>query len=214
MKSVIMIDDHPLFREGLKSIMAGNKSYKIVGEAGTIKEGMDLISKLKPDIVLLDLSLPDGNGIQVIAKILEISPLSRILVVSVYSKINFIREAFNEGAFGYIIKESAPEGLIRGLDTVAKGEKFLDGRLAIEFIVYPREKKPPPTDSGYEGLTNRQREVFDLLAYGHDPKDIALKFGIAKKTVLNHRSAIMKKLELENMVQFLHYAKEIGVLDD
>ena len=129
-KRILIIDDHPLFREGLKSIFERNTRFKVAGEAGRGDEGVQLAKKLQPDLVLLDLSLPDKSGIQMTREILAVLPNTKVLIISMHSKINYITEAFQAGASGYLVKESASERLLDALEMVSKGEYFLDSSIS------------------------------------------------------------------------------------
>ncbi|HDL08267.1 MAG TPA: response regulator transcription factor, partial [Desulfobacteraceae bacterium] len=125
-KTVLIIDDHPLFREGIKSLFARQSLFNLIGEAKNGKEGIKKAIDLKPDIVVMDLSLPDQNGMEVTRKILDILPKTHIMILSMHSKVDYIIDAFRAGAKGYVIKESAAERLIECLKSVSKGEYFLD----------------------------------------------------------------------------------------
>jgi DNA-binding NarL/FixJ family response regulator len=129
-KSILIIDDHPLFREGLKSVIECDSRFEVVGEAGKAREGLRMTKELKPDLVLVDVSLPDQSGIQLTREIRSLLPETRILIVSMHSKIDYIAEAFQAGATGYVVKESASKGLLKGLEAISKGDYFLDSSVS------------------------------------------------------------------------------------
>jgi DNA-binding NarL/FixJ family response regulator len=215
-KRIIIIDDHPLFREGLKSIIGRSSRYEVVGEAGNGREGVQMAGKLKPDIALVDIALPDQSGLELIRDILKVSPRTRILIVSVHSTIDYIVKAFKSGALGYIVKVSAADKLLEGIEHVLKGDYYMDtavsqqvvkklaGLMAAEKIV---------TGSGYDALTSREQEVMVLLAEGRSVQQVADKLFISPKTAENHRSNIMRKLGLHSTIELVRYAAKMGIID-
>jgi DNA-binding NarL/FixJ family response regulator len=215
-KSIVIIDDHPLFREGLKSIIAKESRYEVVGEAGTGRQGIQKIRELKPDLALVDVSLPDQSGIELIHEILQCSPPTLVLIVSMHSKIDYIVKAFQTGAMGYIVKESAADMLIKGMDQVIKGNYFMDTSVShqvVKKLVGMPPKETLADDAGYDTLTPREQEVVILLAEGLSIKQIAGRLYISPKTVENHRSNIMNKLGLHSTIEVIRYAAKIGLID-
>jgi RNA polymerase sigma factor (sigma-70 family) len=215
-KSVLIIDDHPLFREGLKAIIARNPRFEVKGEAGNGREGLRLAKELKPDLVLMDISLPDQNGFELTRTIRSMMPETRVLVISMHSKIDYIVKAFQSGAAGYIVKESASDRLLQGLDLVARGEYFLDTSVShqvVERLLGSSERETKITDAAYDTLTPREQEVMRLLAEGLSTKEIAERFFISPKTVENHRTSIMNKLSLQGSLDLVRYAVRLGLVD-
>jgi len=213
---IMIVDDHPLFREGLKTIISRDEKFVVTAEAGSGKEGMKLARKHRPDIMLVDISMPGKNGIQMIRELKESLPDTRFIIISMHSEADYIVEAFRSGAAGYMIKESAADNLIKGLDTVARGELFLDNALSQEVVFKLMQAK---TESGgddlepYSTLTAREQEVMRLLAEGLNTKEVAGKLFISPKTVENHRTNLMKKLGLQNTVELVRYAARLGLID-
>jgi DNA-binding NarL/FixJ family response regulator len=215
-KSVLVVDDHPLIREGLKVIIGRSSKFEVVGEAGAAAEGFRMAEELKPDLVLLDISLPDESGIELTRRIKRTSPGARILIVSMHSKIDYITEAFKAGATGYMVKESAAERLLTAMESVAAGERYLDSPVShtvIEKLINPPEKDTEITNGAYASLTSREQEIMGLLAKDHSAKEIAEKLFISPKTVENHRSNIMKKLGLHSPIELARYAARLGLID-
>ncbi|MCP3926275.1 MAG: response regulator transcription factor [Desulfobacterales bacterium] len=215
-KNILIIDDHPLFREGLKSIVERDSRFKVVGEAGTGKQGLRMAEQLKPDLAVVDISLPDLNGIQVTTEMQSRFPKTKIMIVSMHSKIDYIAEGFQAGATGYVAKDSASDRLIQGIESVLKGEFFLDSSVShqvVEKLMKFPVKEAKITDADYGSLTPREQEVMRLLAEGSSPKDIADKLCISPKTVENHRANIMKKLDIHSTMELVRYAARLGLID-
>lgn len=215
-KSIIIIDDHPLFREGLKTIIGRDTCFKVVGEAGNGHEALGMAKRLKPDLIVVDISLPDQSGIQLTRDLRELLSDTKILIVSMHSKIDYIAEAFQAGATGYVVKESASERLLQALRSVAKGDYYLDSSVShavVENLMKSPLKAAKITDADYATLTPREQEVMRLLAEGLSSKEVAEKLFISSKTVENHRANIMSKLGLHSTIELIRYAAKLGLID-
>lgn len=214
--SILIVDDHPLFREGLKTIIERSNRFEVVGEAGNGKEGLKKTRKFKPDLVMVDLSLPDTSGIQLTRDIRNTFSHIKVIIVTMHSKVDYIAEAFQAGANGYVVKESAAEGLMKGLETVLKGEYFLDSAVSsqvVETLMKLPGKETKITDAQYGTLTAREQEILRLLAEGLSAKEIGEKLFISPKTVENHRANIMNKLDLHSTIELVRYSAKLGLID-
>jgi DNA-binding NarL/FixJ family response regulator len=214
--TILIVDDHPLFREGLKSLIARNPMFEVVGEAGDGSEALRMARELKPDLAIVDISLPDKSGIEVTRELGVILPGLRIVIVSMHAKIDTITEAFRAGAAGYVLKDSATDKVVQGIEAVCKGEFFLDSSLShnvVKRLVAFPEKEATITDRSYNRLTSREQEVMRLLAEGLTPKEIGAKLFISSKTVENHRFSIMSKLNLHSSIELVRYAAKLGLID-
>jgi DNA-binding NarL/FixJ family response regulator len=215
-KTILIIDDHPLFREGLKAIIGRDNRFEVVGEAGNGREGLRLAKKLKPDLALVDMSLPDQSGIQLTRELKNASLKTRIMIITMHSKVDYIVKAFQAGATGYVVKESAPERLIQGMDTVLEGEYFMDSSVShkvVEKLMQFPKKEAKITNASYDTLTSREQEIMVLLAEGLSSKEIAEKLFISPKTVDNHRTNILRKLNLHSTIELIRYAAKLGIID-
>ena len=215
-KSVLIIDDHPMFREGLKSIISGDRHFELKGEAGNARDGLKMAREIKPDVAIVDISLPDQSGMALTRQILEEIPGTRVMIVSMHSKIDYIVEAFQSGATGYVVKDSAAGRLTQGLHAVTEGEYFLDSSISHEVV--SRLMKSPVrearvSDMEYGRLTPREQEIMRMLAEGQPKTQIAERLCISIKTVENHRSNIMKKLDLHSAMDLVRYAAKLGLID-
>ena len=214
--SVLIVDDHTLFREGLKSIIASSRQYEVVGEAGTGQEAIDLVRQLSPDLILLDVSLPDGSGLELIGDLTRCCKKSRILIVSMHAKIDYIVKAFQAGAIGYLAKGSAAEKLLQGMEHVLRGDYFMDTSVSqqvVKKLVGLAPKEALTTGSNYDALTAREQEVMVLLAEGLSVSQAAEKLFISPKTIENHRSNIMRKLGIHKTIDLVRTAARLGLID-
>jgi DNA-binding NarL/FixJ family response regulator len=215
-KRLIIIDDHPLFREGIKTILNRKPTYEVVGETGTGREGLQMVKTLEPDVVLLDLSLPDIRGIELIRDILKYSVNTGILIISMHSKIDYIVKSFQFGAMGYIVKESAADTLLTAIGHILNGDYYMDTSVSqkvVKKLATLPAKRSITVKPGYESLTPREQEIMAMLAEGMTAAQIGEKLFISPKTTENHRTNIMRKLGLHSTIELVRYAAKIGLID-
>ncbi|MDP2847451.1 MAG: response regulator transcription factor [Humidesulfovibrio sp.] len=213
---LLIIDDHPMFRDGLKTIVRLNPAYEIAGEAGTCAEGLAQARSIRPDLVIVDISLPDGNGIDLARDILVQAPQTKVVMLSMHAKVDFIATAFQAGVSAYLAKESSREQLLQALDAVMAGRQYLDGslspRVVTELLSRPSEETRM-ADAAYGKLSRREQQVLRLLAEGLAPAVIAERLFISRKTVENHRTNILAKLGIKSPVALVRYAARLGLID-
>jgi len=215
MSTVIIIDDHPPLREGLKAIISRVDLFQVVGEGGTVEEAMSLIQEKQPDIAVVDISLPDSSGIELTKWINENFPNINVLIISMHAGQDFILSAFKAGALGYVTKEATSTRLLDALRVVEDGDMFIDHVCTAEiirFLLRTEKKTGSVSLPRQEELTSREREILSLIADGDSTKQIAGKLLLSEKTVSNHRSNMMQKLGLSNVVELIRYAEKSGIL--
>jgi len=210
---VLIADDHALFRQGVLRLLDTASDIQVVGEAASGTEALRLVEDLAPDIVLLDVSMPGPSGVEVARVVKTTSPRTRVIIVTVFTNEEFLFEAIKAGAMGYLLKDSSPEELIRAVRVVAQGEGLIApamaGKIFKEFAraADTREAAPLVTP-----LTQREVEILQHVAAGLANKEIASRLGISERTVKNHLSNIMEKLQVNSRTQAAVYALKSGLV--
>ena len=205
---ILVVDDHSIVRHGLSALLEKERRFAVKAEAGTYEEAEEALRELKPDILILDITLKDRNGLDLIPGALEINPAMKIVVLSMHDENVYAEKALRAGAHGYVMKENADEILVEALETVLRGEMFVSNEISSkmlkEFIEGPEEKKPAET--GVEALTDRELEIFECIGQGMSTRKIADKLGLSDRTVEVHRAHIKKKLQCEDAAQVVREA--------
>jgi NarL family two-component system response regulator LiaR len=201
--TILIADDHPVVRQGLRTFLATQEDLDVVGEAATCTEAAERAAELRPDVVLLDLVMPGGDGIEAARKIRAASPRSKVIVLTSYPDDATVLPALEAGAAGYLLKDVEPQELAEGVRRVHRGESLLHPAVAPRVI---REAVGPSTASAREALTPRELDVLRLLARGLPNKLIARELGIAERTVKTHVSSILAKLGVTDRTQAALYA--------
>ncbi len=215
-KRIVIVDDHPLFREGLKAILRRAEDLEVVGEAGDAAEAVRVVRAAVPDLVTLDISLPDRSGIQLARELRTRLPELGILMVSMHAKVDSIVEAVKAGANGYVTKDAAAERLVDGLRLVGEGGFYLDPAISQEVsrqLLLGRTRAATSAAPAYDSLTPREREVMRMVVEGLTTKEVAEGLSISVKTAEHHRCNLMRKLGLQNSVELVRYATKLGLID-
>jgi two-component system, NarL family, response regulator LiaR len=211
---VLVVDDHPVVRRGIKSLLAEESDIQVIGEATNGKEAIQQVASLHPDVILMDLVMPEMNGVEAIQRITASHPEARILVMTSFAADDKVFPSIKAGALGYLLKDSDPEDLIRMIHQVYRGELSIHPAIARKVI--QELNRPPEGPLTPEPLTEREVEILQLLAQGVENKEIARRLVLREATVRTHVSNILSKLQLANRVQATLYALRRGIttLDD
>jgi two-component system response regulator NreC len=207
---VLIADDHAVVRAGLKLLLDAEPDIEVVGEAGTARQAIYEAIELKPDIVLMDIVMPDGNGIEAVPTVLNSSPDTKVLMLSMQDDPSYVREAFSAGASGYVLKEAADSELIAAIREVASGRRYVNPSLGARLVSAEADAKEA---AEADPLSEREREVLRLLALGHTNQEIAKQLYISVRTAETHRAHIMQKLRLSTRAELVRYALERGLLE-
>jgi DNA-binding NarL/FixJ family response regulator len=210
---VVLAEDHTIVREGLRFILSSETDLQVVGEATDGFEAIRHVRACKPDLVLLDLSMPKMNGMDAIKEIKRASPSTRVLVLTVHKTESYVLAALRAGADGYVLKEGTAAELALGVRSVLQGHRYLSPQISATVIDgYLEAAKAVGPRSPFDELTKREREVLKLIAEGFRSREIAQQLCISPKTVEKHRSNLMGKLELHNVQALTAYAIEKGLV--
>jgi DNA-binding NarL/FixJ family response regulator len=209
--TILLVDDHPIFREGLRSLIDKSDTAVVTGEAGDGAEAVRLAGELKPDMVIMDLTMPIMNGIDATREIMKQFPETRVLALSMETNRFFVVEVLKAGATGYVLKDTAFAELLDAIQAVAKGETYLPRKVATLLVREFLQCIPEDMTVAYQNLTPREREILQLVADGKNIKEIAFQLGTSSKTVENQRQAIMQKLNLFSIAELTKYAVRHGL---
>jgi len=210
---IVIAEDHTILREGLRSLLSSSPDFEIVGEAEDGREAIRCVEKLKPHLVLTDLSMPRMNGMDAIREIKRRSPETKILVLTVHKTEEYILTTLQAGADGYLLKDSTHAELLMAVRHVLSGKHYISPGISDKVLEgYLEGRKTLKTRTSWETLTQREREILKLIAEGYKNKEIADDLCISVKTVEKHRANIMEKLNLHNVQALTTYAIEKGLV--
>lgn len=209
---LLLADDHQMMREGLKAMIEKERGMTVVGEAEDGKTTVELARKLSPHVVVMDVAMPDLNGIEATRKIIKANPNLKVVALSGHVNQGFVREMFAAGASAYILKQTASDELIRAIRAVAAGKKYLSSEVARGVVdAYVELSQSASKAPAFVVLTEREREILQLIAEGKSTKDIGGDIGVSVKTVETHRHNIMEKLNLHSVAELTKYAIREGI---
>lgn len=207
---VILADDHTILRHGLSKSFQNSEDFKVVGQAQDGRSTVELAKELLPDVVVMDIAMPDLNGVEATRQITKECPDVNVIGLSMHASSKYVREMFKAGAKGYLLKDCPFEELTRAIKTVVEGRTYISpsvGHTVIEDYICKQEDP----NSAFKVLSEREREVLQLLAEGNTTKQVGRQLHISPKTVEAHRLRIMNKLEIDNLAQLTKYALQEGI---
>jgi DNA-binding NarL/FixJ family response regulator len=208
---VLVVDDHRIVREGLVTLLERQPGLKVVAQAETGMEAVKLARELTPDIVIMDISLPDLNGVEATRRILARPTRTKVIALSMHSDRRFVIESLKAGASAYLLKDAAFDELSQAIGAVVKGGTYLSSRISDLLIREYSRKKRSGESTAYSLLTGRERQVLQLLAEGKATKQIAGSLGVSVKTIETFRQQIMSKLDLHSVAELTKYAIREGI---
>jgi DNA-binding NarL/FixJ family response regulator len=212
MVTIVLADDHHVVRQGLRTLLESEPDFRVVGEAGDGLEAVQLVERLQPDVLVLDLMMPSLDGLEVTRQVSERSPQTRVVILSIHSSEAYVLEALRHGAAGYVLKASSAADLIKAVREVNAGRHYLSPPLSEHAIEAYVQKAKEATLDKYETLTTREREVLHLAAEGYSNREIAERLSISPYTAMTHRANLMRKLDLHSQTDLVRYALQRGMI--
>jgi len=208
---ILLADDHAMLRDGVRMVLESHPSFEVVGTADNGVEAVALAQSLQPDIAVLDVAMPDLNGLEATRAIRACCPNTEVVILSMHEGEDYLREALRAGAAGYVLKRAAAKELVGAIQAVQRGESYLDPALT-RTLISDYVRKVDRSDGAIDALTEREIEVLTLVAEGLTNRQIALKLNISIKTVQSHRANLMDKLDLHDRTELVRYAIRRGLI--
>lgn len=213
---VLLADDHDLVRAGIRVLLASVADLEVVGEAGNGREALRLARELLPHVTLMDIAMPELNGLDAAARITRLEPSCKVIILSMHAAESYVLEALKAGAAGYLLKNASAEELARAIRTVARGERYLSPEVSKHVIDLALRGPLPGVTTGAQGglstLTPRQREVLQLVAEGRSTRDIADRLHVSHKTIEMYRAQIKERLDIHDTPGLVRYAIRVGLV--
>ena len=209
---ILLADDHTLVRAGLRALVESIEGAEVVGESGEGREALEMIGTLRPDVALLDIGMPGLNGLEVARRAAEASPRTRVIILSMHAEDTYVRQALRAGVAGYLLKGAAVSELPLALQSVMRGETYLTPRVS-QVVVSEMLRDGPSEADPLQGLTDRQREILQLIAEGKSTKEIASVLDVSVKTVETHRARLMERLNIRDVPGLVRFALKAGLIE-
>jgi two-component system response regulator NreC len=203
---VLLVDDHTIVRQGLRCILATDEEIEVVGEAGDGRSAVELADRLQPDVVLMDLTLPELNGIEATRRIFKQEKDAKVLILTMHTDRMFVRQSLKAGARGYLVKDAEDTDLVKAVKVVGRGGSFFNAEVSRMLLNDYLGDQPPGDDDDLTRLTGREREILQLIAEGRTNSEIATTLSLSLNTVETHRKQIMKKLDLHKTAELVRFA--------
>ena len=211
---IFLADDHTIVRQGLAKLLEAEPNFEVIGEAEDGREAVNRVQKLLPDVVIMDIAMPLLNGIEATRQIKKMLPQIKIIILSMHSHDRYISELIGLGASGYLLKDATGAEIVKAVAAAMKGDVYLSPSISRRVIDdYLTLKKTSSQEDLYTKLSNREREVFQMIAEGHSTKKIADILCVSPSTVKTHRANIMEKLQLDNISRLIQFAIRLGIVD-
>ena len=212
---ILIADDHALMLRGVRSLLDEQRGWTVVGEAVNGKDAVDLAKRLKPDVAVLDVTMPELDGLEVTRRLWEASPDAKVLILTMHDSRQMVRRLLEAGASGYVLKSDFPRSLVEAVKCVSRDKRFLSSKVAeivLNGFLDAREADTPHAEQSARKPTQRELQIIRLLAAGRSHKEVAAELGMAVRTVETHRAKVMLKLGLNSSAQLVQYAVRNGMI--
>lgn len=209
---VVIIDDHAIVREGVRTVLDEASGFEVIGEGGSVADAIAAAARWQPDVLVLDITMPDGSGLKAIPEVVERSSGTRILMLSVHDNLEYVLESVRAGAHGYLRKDSAPADLRAAVRAIHAGELHLSPEMSRKVASALTDPPPAATEATPNVLTPREREVLVAVAQGMSNKEIAARLGISRRTVEAHRDSLSRKLGIRTVAGLTRFCLKHGLL--